>query len=79
MTCSDEALALKFLGEAQRAIGQDVRARARWTAALADFEQIGEAAEAAEIEIQLAVHSNLGLANNPALLPHARYSLFASS
>ena len=49
-----QALALKFQGEAQLALGQDVLARIAWKTALARFQQLGEAAEAAEIEIQLA-------------------------
>jgi tetratricopeptide (TPR) repeat protein len=56
-----QALALKFQGEAQHALGQDVLARAAWNTALARFQQLGEAAEAAEIEIQLAsIESRFG-------------------
>jgi tetratricopeptide (TPR) repeat protein len=49
-----QALALKFLGEAQLALGQVTLARAAWNTAFASFQQLGEAAEAAEIEMQLA-------------------------
>jgi DNA-binding SARP family transcriptional activator/Tfp pilus assembly protein PilF len=56
-----QALALKFQGEAQLALGQDTLARAAWNTALARFKQLGEAAEAAEIEIQLAaIESRFG-------------------
>ena len=56
-----QALALKFQGEAQFALGQDVLAKAAWSTALARFQQLGEAAEAAEIEIQLAsIESRFG-------------------
>jgi DNA-binding SARP family transcriptional activator/tetratricopeptide (TPR) repeat protein len=69
-----QALALKFQGEAQHALGQHALARAAWNTALARFQQLGEAAEAAEIEIQLAsIESRFG--KLPALLPRGRYSL----
>ena len=56
-----QALALKFQGQAQLALGRDTLARAAWNTALARFQQLGEAAEAAEIEIQLAaIESRLG-------------------
>jgi tetratricopeptide (TPR) repeat protein len=56
-----QALALKFQGEAQHALGQETLARAAWNTALARFQQLGEAAEAAEIEIQLAsIESRFG-------------------
>ena len=56
-----QALALKFQGEAQLALGQDALARTAWNTALARFQQLGEAAEAAEIEMQLAaIESRFG-------------------
>jgi DNA-binding SARP family transcriptional activator len=65
-----QALALKFQGEAQHALGQDTLAREAWNKALARFQQLGEAAEAAEIEIQLAsIESRFGKLS--ALLPSA--------
>jgi DNA-binding SARP family transcriptional activator len=72
-----QALALKFQGEAQHALGQDVLARAAWNTALARFQQLGEAAEAAEIEIQLAsIESRFGKLSAPLpRLPLGRYSL----
>ena len=56
-----QALALKFQGEAQLALGQDALARTAWNTALARFQLLGEAAEAAEIEMQLAaIESRFG-------------------
>ncbi len=49
-----QGLALKFLGEAQMALGQAAAARESWTAALTTFVQLGEDAEAAEIQAALA-------------------------
>jgi DNA-binding SARP family transcriptional activator len=69
-----QALALKFQGEAQHALGQDALARAAWNTALARFQQLGEAAEAAEIEIQLAsIESRFGKLSG--LPPRGRYNL----
>jgi len=69
-----QALALKFQGEAQHALGRDTLAKAAWNTALARFQQLGEAAEAAEIEIQLAsIESRFGKLSAPP--PHGRYSL----
>ncbi len=64
-----QALALKFKGEAHHALGQEAPARAAWNTALARFQQLGEAAEAAEIEIQLAsIESTYGKLSAPLLL-----------
>ena len=69
-----QALALKFQGEAQLALGQDALARTAWKSALARFQQLDEAAEAAEIEIQLASIES-GFSKLSDLLRHDRYSL----
>ena len=49
-----EATALKHLGRAYEKTGDLAQALASWTAALAIFEQIGEAAEAAEVAAALS-------------------------
>jgi tetratricopeptide (TPR) repeat protein len=69
-----QALALKFQGEAQLALGHDVLARTAWKTALARFQQLGEAAEAAEIEIELASIES-GFSKLSDLRRHDRYSL----
>ena len=49
-----QALALKYLGGAQLALGQDALARTAWETALTRFQQLGEAVESAEIQVDLA-------------------------